>query len=231
MIEIKDVVKTYESPDGELTVLNGVNLEIKEGDTVVVMGASGSGKTTLLNIIAGLDRPKSGKVFFDGEDIFSLSLKERALYRNKKIGMIFQFFNLLNEFTALENVAIPLIIGGENKRDSFEKAENLLKRFGLEKRKEHKPYQLSGGEQQRVAIARALIKKPKLLLLDEPTGNLDWKNADGTMKFIKKIITEEKITAILVTHSYDIAKEFGEIYKLKEGKIKKSQLTNSSNFL
>ncbi len=221
MIEIKDVVKTYESPDGELTVLNGVNLEVKEGDTVVVMGASGSGKTTLLNIIAGLDKPKSGKVFFDGEDIFSLSLKERALYRNKKIGMIFQFFNLLNEFTALENVAIPLIIGGKNKKDSFEKAEDMLKRFGLEKRKEHKPYQLSGGEQQRVAIARALIKKPKILLLDEPTGNLDWKNAEETMVFIKEKIKESNITAILVTHSYELAKDFGKVFKLKEGKIKK----------
>ncbi len=219
MIEVKELKKTYSSPDGELVVLDGVNLRIREKSSVVVMGASGSGKTTLLNIIAGLDKPKSGEVLFNGENIFTLSLKERAFYRNKNIGMIFQFFNLLNEFTALENIAIPLIIGGENRRESFKKAEKMLKKFGLYDRKEHRPYQLSGGEQQRVAIARALIKKPRLLLLDEPTGNLDWKSARETMSFIKERIKEESITAVLVTHSYEIARDFGEVYKLKEGKL------------
>ncbi len=221
MIKVENIVKTYDSPDGELIVLDGVNLSIKNKENIVIMGASGSGKTTLLNIIAGLDTPKRGKIIFEGVDIFSLSLKERAFYRNKNIGMIFQFFNLLNEFTALENVALPLIIGGLGKRESLERAEYMLEKFNMNKRKEHKPYQLSGGEQQRIAIARALIKEPKLLLLDEPTGNLDWKNAKDTMEFIKKVIKEKEITAVLVTHSYEIAKDFGEIFKLKEGKIKK----------
>ena len=219
MIKINNIKKSYSSPDGELIVLDGIDLKIKEHSSIVVMGASGSGKTTLLNIIAGLDKPNRGEVLFNGKNIFSLSLKERAFYRNKNIGMIFQFFNLLNEFTAAENVALPLIIGGENKKDSLKRAENMLKKFGLYDRREHRPFQLSGGEQQRVAIARALIKKPKLLLLDEPTGNLDWKSANETISFIKERIKEEKITAILVTHSYEIAKDFGEVFKLKEGKI------------
>jgi len=219
MIKINNIKKSYSSPDGELIVLDGIDLKIKEHSSIVVMGASGSGKTTLLNIIAGLDKPNRGEVLFNGKNIFSLSLKERAFYRNKNIGMIFQFFNLLNEFTAAENVALPLIIGGENKKDSLKRAENMLKKFGLYDRREHRPFQLSGGEQQRVAIARALIKKPKLLLLDEPTGNLDWKSANETISFIKERIKEEKITAVLVTHSYEIAKDFGEVFKLKEGKI------------
>ncbi len=219
MIKIENLKKSYPSPSGKIIVIDGINLHIKKGNSIVIMGSSGSGKTTLLNLIAGLDLPDTGNVFFETIDIFSLSGKERARIRNKKVGMIFQFFNLLKEFTAVENVAIPLIISGMNKKDALKKAEKILKDFGLEKRLLHKPYELSGGEQQRVAIARAVINNPEILLLDEPTGNLDWKSAKETMDFIMEKIEELKITSVLVTHSYELANKFGKIYTLKHGKL------------
>jgi ABC-type lipoprotein export system ATPase subunit len=222
MIKITDLKKGYPSPKGEIIVLEGVNLNIKKGEAVVIMGSSGSGKTTLLNLIAGLDLPDSGKIFFENTDIFSLSGKKRAELRNKKVGMIFQFFNLLKEFTAVENVAIPLIISGMNKKEALKRGENLLKNFGLGNRIEHRPYELSGGEQQRVAIARAIVRNPEILLLDEPTGNLDWKSANETIEFIKEKISVLNITSVLVTHSYELAKDFGEIYTLKHGKLDKN---------
>ncbi len=220
MIKIENLKKSYPSPSGKIIVIDGINLHIKKGNSIVIMGSSGSGKTTLLNLIAGLDLPDTGNVFFETIDIFSLSGKERARIRNKKVGMIFQFFNLLKEFTAVENVAIPLIISGMNKKDALKKAEKILKDFGLEKRLLHKPYELSGGEQQRVAIARAVINNPEILLLDEPTGNLDWKSAKETMDFIMEKIEELKITSVLVTHSYELANKFGKIYTLKHGKLR-----------
>lgn len=219
MIRLEAVTKVYPSPQGEVRVFENLSLSLERGSQTVIMGASGTGKTTLLHILAGIDRPTSGRVLVFDEEIYGWSVERRAEFRNRKVGMIFQFFHLLKEFTAQENVALPLLIGGTNKRQALARAEELLVRCGLKDRLFHRPSQLSGGEQQRVAIARALSASPELLLLDEPTGNLDWKTARQTVEFIKETIADLALTVLLVTHSQDVASLFPRTLFLRNGAL------------
>ncbi len=197
-------------------VLKGINLEVEEGDFLAIMGASGSGKSTLLNIIGLLDKPDSGTYILDGQEVSKLNKRELAYLRNRKIGFVFQAFYLVPWATAVENVLLPLLYRGNINREDEKKAVELLKRLGLEKRINAKPNELSGGEQQRVAIARALITNPKLLLADEPTGNLDSKSSQEVMSIFKKL-NENGITIIMVTHDPEIADFAKKVKIIKDG--------------
>ncbi len=220
ILRVINVKKSFPLPEGgAIEVLRGVFLEISEGEKISIMGASGSGKTTLLHIIAGLETPDSGEVFINGKELYSINLKERALLRNKSIGMVFQFFNLLQEFSVSENIAMPLIIRGVDKKKAINKAEELLRELELYEKRNYKPSMLSGGEKQRVSLLRAIIGEPEVLLLDEPTGNLDEKTAEEVINFIVNTLNKKRIAGILVTHNSSIAEKFGEVRLLKHGII------------
>ena len=197
-IKTENLKKIYKFEGAEIEALKGIDLTIEEGDMVALMGPSGSGKSTLLHLIGGIDIPTEGKVYIKGEDIFSLNEKKLAVFRNNNIGFVFQFHYLLPEFTALENVMIPLQI--YNKRDVEKKAKDLLDKLGLSHRIFHKPSQMSGGEQQRVAIARAIVNQPSILIADEPTGNLDSKNTETVMNILKDMNDNNNVTMIIATH-------------------------------
>ncbi|BFI73689.1 ABC transporter ATP-binding protein [Nanoarchaeota archaeon] len=216
IIKLEKVTKIYKMGDSEIKALDNIDLEIKEGELVSIMGPSGSGKSTLLSIIGLLDRPTSGKVYLFGEDISNLSDNKLSEIRNKKIGFVFQQFYLFNYLTALENVTIPSRISGKN---NIEKAKEILERLGLGNRLNHYPNQLSGGQQQRVAIARALINNPELILADEPTGNLDEKSAKDVMNILKNLNKEEGKTVVIVTHDPKIAEQTNRIVVIRSGKI------------
>ena len=201
MIKAKDIHLNY----GELKVLKGVNLNIEKGDFVSIVGTSGAGKTTLLQLIGTLENPTEGRIVINGTNITKLSDQELSSFRNKNIGFIFQFHNLLVEFTALENVCLPAFIKGENRREVEERALELLKLLNIENRKDHKPNELSGGEQQRVAVARALINNPSIILADEPSGNLDSKNAEELHNLLLKLNKEMGQTIVVVTHNNELA--------------------------
>jgi putative ABC transport system ATP-binding protein len=191
--------------DIEVPALRGINLEVKHGEFVAVMGASGSGKSTFMNIVGCLDRPTSGSYFLDGQEVGSLSPDEWAYIRNHKIGFVFQGFNLLTRTTALENVELPMMYNGLHGKGRRQRALEVLSLVGLEKRLDHMPSQLSGGQQQRVAIARSLVNRPSLILADEPTGNLDSKTSSEIMELFQSLNAKEGITVVLVTHEADIA--------------------------
>jgi len=213
--------KSYPLPDGGwLNVFSGLNLELKAGELVAIMGVSGVGKTTLLNIIGGLDRPTEGQVFFDGENLMEKKEEEVARIRNRKIGFVFQFYHLLPEFSALENVAMPLLISGMEKEKALLRAEAALQEVGMEARKNSRPAQLSGGEQQRVAVARALVNQPELLLADEPTGNLDWKTGEMILQLIAELHRKKGLTSIIVTHNEKIARYCHKTFLLEAGQLK-----------
>ena len=216
LVILKNITKTYKTGNIAYQVLKGIDLEVEEKEFLAIMGASGSGKTTLLNIIGLLDKPDSGIYIFDGQEVNKLNKKELAYIRNRKIGFVFQAFHLVPWATALENVLMPLLYRGVFKKEDEERALQLLTRLGLEKRINAKPSELSGGEQQRVAIARALITHPKLLLADEPTGNLDSKSSQEVMKIFKEL-NEEGLTIIMVTHDPEIAKFAQRIKIIKDG--------------
>lgn len=216
LVILKDITKTYYTGKIAYQVLKGINLEVEEGEFLAIMGVSGSGKSTLLNIIGLLDKPDSGIYILDGQEVSKLSKKELAYIRNRKIGFVFQSFHLVPWATAMENVLMPLLYRGNFKKEDQERALQLLTRLGLEKRINAKPSELSGGEQQRVAIARALITKPKLLLADEPTGNLDSKSSQEVMKIFKEL-NEDGLTIIMVTHDPEIAKFARRIKIIKDG--------------
>ncbi len=216
-VKLKGVRKVFRLGDEEIEVFRDVSLEVKKGEAVAVMGPSGVGKTTLLHIIGTLERPTEGKVFLMGRDVTSLSDEQLSRLRNREIGFVFQFHHLLPEFTALENVMMPLIIRGQ--KDAKKKAEELLKRVGLGHRLSHRPAQLSGGERQRVAIARAIVGQPRLLLADEPTGNLDWKTAESIINLLMDLHREKKFTTIIVTHNSYIASKCDKIYLLEKGRL------------
>ena len=212
--------KTYPLPKGELRVFEGLGFELERGELAAIMGASGVGKTTFLNLLGALDRPSEGRVFLDGEDLFAGTDREVAGVRNRKIGFVFQVFHLLPEFTSLENVSFPLMIRGVPKKEAFVKARDILKEVSLEDKAYSRPSQLSGGEQQRVAIARALVSEPRLLLADEPTGNLDWKTGEKVLRLVLDLHERRGLSSILVTHNEKIARYCHKVYMMEAGELK-----------
>ena len=206
VIHIHDLHKVYKMGDIEVKALRGINVTIRRGEFVAVMGASGSGKSTFMNIVGCLDRPTSGAYFLEGQDVSALSSDEWAHIRNRKIGFVFQGFNLLSRTSAVENVELPLMYNGLHGKGRRERALEVLTLVGLEDRLHHMPNQLSGGQQQRVAIARSLVNRPALILADEPTGNLDTKTSGEIMELFQNLNAKEDITIVLVTHEPDIAK-------------------------
>jgi len=213
MIRTENIKKSY----GELEVLKGISLEIAESEIVSIVGSSGAGKSTLLQILGTLDTMDSGRLFFEGKDISGFSRNELARFRNQNIGFVFQFHHLLPEFTALENVCIPAFIGKKNKSETEIRAKELLEMVGLKDRMEHKPKELSGGEQQRVAVARALINNPKVVFADEPTGNLDSDNAEELNRIFFDLRSRMKQSFVIVTHNKTLANSADRIIEIKDG--------------
>jgi lipoprotein-releasing system ATP-binding protein len=193
---------------------------LEKGHIAAIMGVSGVGKTTLLNLIAAIDNPTEGTVFLEGVDIFGLNPRERAKVRNKKIGFIFQFYHLLPEFTALENVSFPLLIGGIEKREAQQRSLQILQEVFLEEKAHLRPGKLSGGEQQRIAIARALVNDPRLLLADEPTGNLDWRTGQSILELIRNLHVKRGLSSIIVTHNEKVAQFCDQVYLMEQGQLK-----------
>jgi len=221
IIRIEDVWKIYQMGHTKVNALQGLNLDVRPGEFLAVMGKSGSGKSTSLNMIGALDIPTRGKIFLDGKDISKLEESDLAQIRGKKIGFIFQQFNLIHSLSALENVMLPITFANLPEEEKIKKAKDLLKLVELEERMNHKPNELSGGQQQRVAIARALINDPEMILADEPTGNLDLKTGDKIMLLLKNLHRHENKTIVVVTHDEDIAHVAERICYLEDGKIKK----------
>jgi len=218
--EIQALAKSYNDGITRLEVLKGIALTVKNNEFIAIEGPSGAGKSTLLHILGGLDNPTSGEVLFEGFSIQNLSDSERATFRNKRIGFVFQFYHLLPELNVLENVILPgLLKSWREKKAVVEYARSLLDNLGLDKRLSHRPNQLSGGEQQRVAIARALINKPDILLCDEPTGNLDSENGAKILTRLKKLHREDKMTIVMVTHDKEIAANADRVIYLKDGML------------
>jgi len=214
-----EVCKSYNSKAKSVQVLTGASVEIFPGEVVGIVGSSGSGKSTLLHILGGLDRPESGEVFFKGQNIFKQKNGFLEQFRNRHVGFVFQSFNLLPDFTALENAMFPGLIAGEEPRGVRNRAEELLGLLGLKDRLHHKPGELSGGETQRVALARSLVNQPELLLADEPTGNLDSHTSENFMALVRKLNEETKQTFVLVTHSARIARSLDRVLQLSEGQV------------
>ena len=217
VIECRNISKQF--ADGELktNVLSDVNLSVQKGDRIAIIGSSGSGKSTLLHLLGGLDKPTSGSIKVHGQDINRLSVKTLSQLRNQSLGFVYQFHHLLPEFSAIENVAIPLIIGGEKPKQAEQQAEDLLIKVGLSHRLAHKPSELSGGERQRAALARALITQPDCLLADEPTGNLDHRTAQGIFDLILELNESLGTALVIVTHDVDLASQMGAMLTLKDG--------------
>jgi putative ABC transport system ATP-binding protein len=222
MIELTDISKTYHMGAVDITVLTVISLSIKQGELIAIMGPSGSGKSTLMNIVGCLDRPSTGRYHFEKREISTLTDDELAAVRNRKIGFVFQTFNLLPRFSALKNVEIPLIYSGVPSRLRHEHALPLLERVGLADRVQHKPSELSGGQQQRVAIARALVNNPPLLLADEPTGNLDSRSGEDILNILTDL-NQQGVTVVIVTHDKDVATRCKRIIALKDGRIVSDQ--------
>lgn len=220
IIKAENLYKSFTTiKNVRLEVLKGISLDIEQEKISVIVGASGAGKSTLLHLLSGLDRPDSGKVFFDVKDIFNYGDEKLSRFRNQNIGFIFQFHHLLPEFTAVENTAIPLMIGGMSLTKSTERAKELLNSVGLSERFDHKPAELSGGEQQRVAVARALANNPKIIFADEPTGNLDSENSEAIHKILFELRDRLKITFIIVTHNPGLVNLADTVYEMKDGLI------------
>jgi len=219
-LEAQSLGKHYEDGTGhELHVLKDINFTVHSGDTIAIIGSSGSGKTTLLNMLGGLDDASTGKVLVNGQDIEKLSEKKRSQVRNKHMGFVYQFHHLLAEFSALENVAMPLLIAGESVRTASAKATQILTEIGLSNRLHHKPSELSGGERQRVAIVRAVIHQPDCVFADEPTGNLDSANAEQAMELVMQLNTVYKTSLVIVTHDLAIAEKMQKVYTIRDGEL------------
>ena len=219
LLEAIDLYKNYKTTEQVLHILSGASLKLKAGEMLGIMGASGVGKSTLLHVLGGLDLPETGQVLFHGEDICSKGNTYLENFRNQRVGFVFQFFNLLSDFTALENTMFPALISRIEKREARELAEELLVQVGLKDRLNHKPSQLSGGESQRVALARSFINKPDLILADEPTGNLDQKASDSLIELIQSLNHKLQQTVVIVTHSQRIASKMNRIVELVDGVI------------
>ena len=220
VLECKGVIRRFREGDSTLEVLSGVDLSILPAERVAIVGASGSGKTTLLQIMGGLDEPTSGDVFVDGRHMDSTDEAEKARLRNRYLGFVYQFHHLLPEFTAQENVAMPLLIRREAKADALAKAAELLDRVGLGERLTHKPGELSGGERQRAAVARALITRPKLVLADEPTGNLDAGNGEHVLRLMLELNQALETSLVVVTHDLSIASQMDRVLVLENGTLR-----------
>lgn len=219
-VETEDLGKVYSSGKIQVVALQGVNLSLEEGRFRGVTGPSGSGKSTLMNLLGGLDTPSSGTIKVQGKFISELNADELALYRRYQVGMIFQSFNLISSYTALENVALPLLFAGVAKKEKNKRAGELLTKVGLYPRKDHRPSELSGGEQQRVAIARALINQPKMLLADEPTGNIDSKTSRQIVQTLSDLNRNQGLTVIMISHEESLLAEFADdIIRLHDGKV------------
>ena len=218
VIELRDIERTYIMGDNEVRALRGVSLRVERGESIAIMGPSGSGKTTLMNTLGCLDRPTSGQYLLLGQDVSSLSKAELAVVRGRRIGFVFQSFNLLARTSALENVELPLLYAGVHGKERHRRAKEALERVGLGTRLDHVPSQLSGGQQQRVAIARALVGKPEIIMADEPTGNLDSKTSVEVMAILQSLVAQG-ITVVLVTHEPDIAAHASRTIVLKDGLI------------
>ncbi len=219
MIEARDLKKSFHLDQTEVHVLKGVSLEIKRGELVAIVGASGVGKTTLLHILGTLDRPTSGTVRFDGDDVFAKGEQALAEFRNHKIGFVFQFHHLLPEFTARENVMMPALIRRQGEDEARAAAEAMLKEVGLEHRLEHRIGELSGGEQQRVAVARALVLQPNVVLADEPTGNLDTHTGADVFHLMRDLNRAKGITFVIVTHNEALSRQADRIIRMVDGQI------------
>ena len=219
LIRVADLYKSYYDGATELPVLKGVDLEVKKAEIVAIVGASGVGKSTLLHLLGGLDRPTEGTIFYEGEDIFALNDQELDRFRNEEIGFVFQFHHLLPEFTALENVAMPGLIARQESDVAQDRAKELLEYVGLGERLEHRPSELSGGERQRVAIARALVNQPKVVLADEPTGNLDQKTSEAVHDLLWTLNDQFNQTFIIVTHNPTLAQRADRLIQLVDGQV------------
>ena len=219
IIKLENVWKIYKLGEVDVYALRGLNLTVKEGEFVAIIGPSGAGKSTTLNMIGCLDLPTKGKVYLDGKDVSKLSEDELAKIRGKKIGFVFQTFNLISSLNALENVMVPMIFQNVERSKAIQRAKHLLSIVGLEKRMYHKPSQLSGGERQRVAIARALANDPEIILADEPTGNLDSKTSEEIIDMFAKLHDDFGKTLVIITHELDIAKKAKRIERLQDGQI------------
>lgn len=219
MLAAQGIHKSYDHPAGQLHILKGITLEVAAGDVVAIVGPSGAGKSTLLHIMGGLDDPCEGKVIFGGQEVYKLNERERARIRNRQIGFIFQFYHLLPEFTALENVILPALVHNNMRQLETAKAKGvlLLNRVGLKDRYEHKPNELSGGEQQRVAIARALVNDPKIIFCDEPTGNLDSESGKGVIDLLMELNQKNNQTLVIVTHDEALALRSHRVVHMRDG--------------
>jgi lipoprotein-releasing system ATP-binding protein len=224
VLEAKGVFRSFQTGSVILDVLKGVDLEIYQGEIVALIGPSGSGKSTLLHILGALDRPDKGSINLDSVEVFSLNDKELAHLRNRSVGFVFQFHHLMPEFSALENVMMPKLIAGEGIKNIENKAMELLDEVGLKDRTDHKPGELSGGEQQRVAVARALINDPKIVIADEPSGNLDRSTAESLHNLILELNRDRNQTFVLATHNLELAQRANRIFKLKDGQVEQIKL-------
>lgn len=219
VIQVHDLKKTFVKDGSRIEVLRGINLSIDDGDSLAILGVSGAGKTTFVHILGTLDRPTSGTVLFNGLNVFDWQEKKLASFRNRTIGFVFQFHNLLPEFNSLENTMMPALISGMPRRNALERAETLLHDVGLGDRMTHKPSELSGGEQQRVAVARALVMEPEILLADEPTGNLDTETGRKIEDILLELNRQKGITLIVVTHNQSLAGRMSRSIGLRDGEI------------
>ncbi len=221
-IEARNLTKSYTSNERKISVLQGVDMEVAEGEMVAIVGSSGVGKSTLMHVLGTLDIPDEGTVHLDGRDLFALSEPERLALRNEAIGFVFQFHHLLPEFTAVENVAMPLLIARQDKATALRRARETLTELGLSERAEHRPSQLSGGEQQRVAVGRALVTKPRLVLADEPTGNLDRVNSEELVARFRSLHAQRGLTSLIVTHSDEVAAVCDRVLYMEDGRLRGS---------
>src|SRR5580692_6840312 len=219
IIQVTDLQKTYKTARGELNLFHGLNLQVERGEMVAIVGQSGAGKSTLLHMLGALDSPSAGTVYCASTNVAQLAPRQAAAFRNREIGYVWQFHYLLPEFTALENVAMPLLARGQQKREAMQVAANWLKEVGLDDRADHRPGELSGGEQQRVALARALVCNPRLLLADEPTGDLDEITAGRVFDLIERLHATHGLTSILVTHNLDLAARCSRALRLEGGRL------------
>jgi len=220
ILEISKLTKKYKDGSINVTALESISFKVPEGNDIAILGPSGSGKTTLLQLAGGLDRPTSGDVIVNGRNMNELSDTEISEFRNKTMGFVFQMINLHEFLTAKENVLVPMLLGGMNKRAAVERSQYLLDKFKLLDRANHLPKQLSGGEQQRVAVARALANNPKLIFADEPTGKLDRKNSEMIIEILDRLSKEEKMSVIMITHDEKVAKRFSRVIVLENGRVK-----------